>query len=132
MTLDELIPRYGELKSQADSLKKELDVDNATIKELMAQSDSTEYEVDGWVAKYSVQERESLDEQKLLQIIKDAGVQKEGLIKTVEILDMEVLEDLLYKDEIPAEVVANMDSCRSIKEVVTLRVSRKKKKKEDD
>jgi hypothetical protein len=131
-TLEELIPKYGEDKANMDSLKKEVDAENTLIKKLMKDSDSGEYEAGGWVAKYSVSERVSLDEKKLLQIIKEHGVEKEGLIDTVEVLNMDVLEDLLYKNEIPQEVVVEMDSCREVKEVATLRVTRVKKENKED
>ena len=129
-TLDILIPRYGENKNKEASLKKDIEKDNSSIKELMAQLSSNKYEVDGWVASYSTTEKESLDEDKLLQILKNAGITK--AIKTVEILDMDILEDMLYKNEIPENIVADMDGCRNSKQVVTLRVTKNKKKKESE
>jgi len=132
MTLEELIPLYGQQKQDFDSLKKVVDTHNSEIKKLMLDGCMSEKTVDGYKATCSVTERETLNEVKLLEILKQAKINVNGLIKTREFVDMDVLEDAIYKDLIPEDVLVSMDTCREVKEVVTLRVTKAKPKKEED
>lgn len=131
MTLDTLIPIYAQEKEASDSLKKSVESKNADIKKLMQSQNITELEAGGYKAVCSVQQRETLNEAKLLELIKANGIAIEGLVKTKEYVDMDVLEDLIYKEQIPEDVLVQMDPCIEVKEVVTLRVTKIKKKEED-
>ena len=126
-TLDNLIPAYAENKAILDDYKKICDKENKQIKELM--TDDT-YEAGGYKATKSVQVRESMNEDKLLDMLKDVGGSYEnGLIKTKEYVDMDVLESMLYKGKIPKDILMQIDKCRESKEVVTLRISKIKENK---
>ena len=126
VSLDTLIPVYYDDKKNLDFYKKQCDAGNAKIKELMANQGIKDYEVDGITAKYIIQNKESMDEDKLLILLKERGY--ENVIKTKEYVDMDLLEDALYHDTIDKDTVVEMDKCKSVKEVIQLRVSKRKEK----
>ena len=127
VTLNTLIPVYYDDKQNLDFYKKQCDAGNAKIKELMAEQKITDFEVDGITAKYIIQKKESMDEDKLLILLKERGY--ENVIRTKEYVDMDALEDALYHDTIDKDTIVEMDKCKSVKEVIQLRVSKKKEKK---
>ena len=128
--LNTLIPSYYDNKQYLDFYKKQCDAENAKIKELMAEQKIKDFEVGGIVAKYVIQNKESMDEYKLLTLLKERGY--ENVIKTKEYVDMDLLEDALYHDAIDKDTVIEMDKCREVKEVIQLRISKKKEKKDGD
>ena len=129
VSLDTLIPQYAENKNILDDYKKLCDTENKQIKEMMEEGS---YEAGGYKATKSVQVRESMNEDKLLDVLKQyaIGYDENKLIKTKEYVDMDVLESMLYKGMIDKEVLMQIDKCRETKEVVTLRISKVKEKKE--
>ena len=128
--LEKLIPVYYDNKQNLDFYKKECDAGNAEIKKIMAEQKIKDYEVDGIVAKYIIQNKESMNEEALLKLLKEKGYT--NVIKTKEYVDMDALEDALYHDTIDKDTIVAMDKCKEVKEVIQLRVSKKKVKKDDD
>jgi len=128
--LEKLIPVYYDNKQNLDFYKKECDAGNAEIKKLMAEQKIKDYEVDGIVAKYVIQNKESMNEEALLKLLKEKGYT--NVIKTKEYVDMDALENALYHDEIDKDTVVEMDKCKEVKEVIQLRVSKKKVEKDGD
>jgi hypothetical protein len=127
-TLDDLIPRYAENKSLLDDYKKICDEENKKIKDMMEEGS---YESGGYKATKSVQHRESMNEDKLLDVLKNVypDALSVGIIKTREYVDMDALESAVYKGLISNDILMEIDKCREIKEVVTLRISKVKEKK---
>lgn len=125
--LDELIPQYGENKAILDDYKKICDSENARIKELM--DDATTHEVGSWKATKSVQHRESMNEEKLLDVASKHSYYLSDIIKTKRYIDMDVLEALIYKGLVPKDVLMEIDKCRETKDVVTLKITKIKEKK---
>ena len=128
-TLEELIPRYYQNKQECSSYEKLIDEDNKKIKELMADTDK--YEVDGLVATVSTRVSESMDEQKLIEVLKANNI-TDGIIKTTEYVDMDALERVMYAGTIPESVIVEMNKCRISKETKVLKVTRKKTKKKEN
>lgn len=127
--LDELVPRYGDEKTEMDRYKKLCDADNAEIKSIMSDLAIQHYTAGNYKVTRSVQERESMDEELLLSLLKDfPEVQIHNIIKTKEYVDFDALEAALYKDALPKEVLLAIDKARTIKYVTTLKVSKIKKK----
>lgn len=126
-TLGNLIVSYAENKRELDSYKKICDKENAEIKELMLNSGYTEYPYNGYIAKYSVETRETMNEPKLIDILKECGYTKD-IIKTKEYVDMDALEKVIYNESIPKEILLKLDTARESKEVVKLRVTKQKRK----
>ena len=125
--LDAVIPVYAENKMELDSYKKLVDRDNSLIKELMQEADLTEKQVGGWVAKLTKSNRESFNEDKLLEIAHNNNLDE--IIKTKEYIDMDLLEDAIYNGKISEDILLEMGKAKEVKEVVTLKVSKVKKGK---
>lgn len=127
--LNDLVPSYYLNKQELDSYKKICDGQNIAIKEAMRSHDVTEFEAGGYVAKVTVTHKEDMNEDKLLEILRPYAF--EGLIKTKEYIDMDVLEKAIYNGQISNDVLVLMDAAKETREVTQLRVSKAKKKKED-
>ena len=127
--LEQLVPQYGINKSELDSYKKICDKESKELKELLINNDLDTFTAGGFTVTKSVQKRESLNEEKLIQILKDSGIDCSKLIKTKEYIDMDALESALYNSEIPEEIVWKMDDCTTVKELTTLRIKASKKEK---
>ena len=127
VSLDTLIPQYAENKSMLDDYKKICDEENKQIKDMMEEGS---YEAGGWKATKTISTRETMNEDKLLDVAKKNSYYLSDIIKTKEYIDMDKLESLLYKGNISKDVLMEIDKCRESKEVVTLRISRVKEKKD--
>lgn len=125
-TLVELITDYIANKSVADNYKKLSDNQNKQIKNIMLDEDKNIVETDVWKAICTISERESMNEELLLDIIKEAGYCVDTIIKTKEYVDFDALEHAIYNNQIPQETLLEIDKAREIKRVVTLRVTKKK------
>ena len=122
--LQELIPHYQLNKSEMDSYKKVVDKDSKEIKMIMLESQLPEFIVGDIKATCSVSEREDFIEEALIEKLKEMNVK--NVIKTKEYVDMDALENAIYNGELNA---AELASCQTKKEVVTLRVTKIKEKK---
>lgn len=135
-SLDILIPRYFQNKQELDDYKKICDKENRQIKDSMKALGKTEYPVGDYIAKYSVQQRESMNEDVLISLFTSIPAFKNmntkyHIIKTKPYIDFDVLEKALYNNELSETLLTELDKAREVKEVVTLRVSKIKKKKEE-
>ena len=122
--LQELIPHYQLNKSEMDSYKKVVDKDNNEIKMIMRESQLSEFIVGDIKATCSVSEREDFIEEALIEKLKEMKVDE--VIKMKEYIDMDALENATYNGELNA---AELASCQTKKEVVTLRVTKIKEKR---
>ena len=99
VTLDELIPVYGDNKEQLDALDKICKDENKQIKELLG--DKTSYETGGWKVTKSVQNRDKIDEELLcVKLSAFPEMYEAGIIKVQEYVDMDALEAAIYNDEL--------------------------------
>lgn len=120
--LNNLIDLFYTEKQQLDELKKSTTEYNKEIKEGLQELGVAEFITDtGLTAKMNVQKRESFNDEKLIQRLKELGAT--GAIKTVEVVDYDRLEDAIYNDELDA---TKLSDCKEVKEVVTLKVTKKK------
>lgn len=120
--LIELIPIYKHNKSEADNYKKLADKYCSQIKDIMLNDCMSEFVFDNIKATCTKSYREEFIEEALIQKLKDLGVN--GVIKTKEYVDMDALENAIYNGDVSA---AELASCQTRKEVVTLRVTTIKK-----
>lgn len=130
-TLEELIPRYALNKSELDAYKKLCDTDNAKIKEMMLQSQEKKHEAGDYVATVTVSERETMNEEMLISLFTSVPsfvsiCDKYNIVKTKEYIDYDALENAIYNGRIPQDMLLQMNEARQVKEVVTLKVSKKK------
>ena len=135
--LDALIPQYAANKAELEDYKKICDKENAIIKSIMADMDEPTYEAGGYKATYSVSQRESMNEEMLISMFTSVPgfvkvAEQFGIVKTKEYIDYDALENALYNNAISNDQVIEMNKAREVKEVVTLRVTKIKKKKEEE
>lgn len=129
-----LVQLYGHNKAQLDEIKKVCDSQNNQIKDVMSKYNISEEESEDFKVSYSVQHRESLDEDKLLSLFTSVPAfikyaDQYNIVRTREYIDMDALESLLYKEELADELTTELDKCRESKDIPTLRISKKKKGK---
>jgi len=120
--LETLVERYGNLKGEMDSYKKQVDADNKDIKELMSSLGMNEFESENYTAKYSVAVSENFDEDKLVSKLQVLGI--EGLIVMKPTVDMTALENAIYNGKVDA---ADLADCKVRKETPRLNIYKKKK-----
>ena len=121
--LSQLLPVYEANKSEMDSYKKLVDKDNKEIKTIMLGAELGEFIVDDIKASCSISEREDFIEEALIAKLKEMKIR--GIVKKKEYVDMDALENAIYNGKIDAAALAD---CQTKKEVVTLRVTKLKRK----
>lgn len=119
--LNTLVDTFYNTKSTADSFKKDADKLNKEIKQEMKAGGLKNIDTGKVVATYGVQERTSMNRDKLLKRLKDLGLQE--AIKTVEVPNETVVEDLIYKGHLDA---SKIQDCIEVKEVEVLRIKKAK------
>ena len=119
---------YIQIKKQADDYKKQVDKLNAQIKSIMEQ-EGLEVVINGTdkISKV-VQERQSLNEERLIPIAHEFGVTE--IIKTKEYIDTDVLEKMIYNEQLDNSFLDELEDCIDIKHVVTLRIGKVKEGEE--
>lgn len=127
LSLDKLVPSYGKLKAQMSEDDKAAKLLNSRIKAAMEEQHITEHEAGGYVASYSVRTTESFNDEQLLDFCK-AHKALVDCVKTVEIIDMDVLENLIYEGKLPKKLLLEMDKMRIKKQTVYLNISKSKEK----
>lgn len=125
-SLERLIPQYAANKSELDGYKKLCDDEGKEIKAVMGNYALQHYTAGGYKAVRTVQKRESMNEELLLEIAHKHGLI--DIIKTKEYIDYDALENAIYNDRIPTAVIEEMDNAKEVKYVVTLKVSKVKAK----
>lgn len=117
MKLEEEINQYGELKSAADSYKKQAEAENAVIKKYMLENNLTSAKSDSYSVSCKTITSQSFNDEKLLEKLK--SLKTEGIVKTREYVDMEALEGAIYNGKLNASELAD---CRETKQQVRLTI----------
>lgn len=119
--LELLVSRWAENKTEMDSYKDSVTSDANDIKQMMKELGIKAIEVPGFKATYSERVSQNFNEDKLLAKIKSLGFV--DCVKTVEVVDMEKLESLIYDNELdPLELA----SCKETKVTPTLKLTKLK------
>ena len=134
--LDNLVAVYGMNDAEMKRLKGICDKDKEQIKELMAKEPNNKYTAGGYTVTYIVSEDTTVDEEKMLSIIKRDWANHNGsmecpYIRRVEVLDMDALESAIYSEKLSKEVIAELGACTTKKPRVTLKCSKVKEKKDE-
>jgi len=124
--LEQLIDAYALNKNELDSYKKLCDAENAEIKALMTELEIDKAHTEDYTATLIVQHRETMDEDMLLEVLHNSGY-ADLVIRTKEYVDMDLLEDAIYHDKIDKDTLLAMQKCKEVKEVPTLKISKRKK-----
>lgn len=124
LELNTLMDSFYAKKDRLDYYKKETDSENKRIKELMTELNLTEFVNDnGLQAKITVQKRENFMEDKLINYLNENNFLE--AIELVPTINYDKLEDMIYNGRINASELAEY---KTIKEVPTLKISKKKEK----
>lgn len=112
-------------KSIYDTYKKEVDSLNKEIKQGLNEADLTELDMpeEGLICTLTVQNRRSFKEKELIEYLKGLEQLPSGIIKTVEKIDEDALENAVYNGKIDA---AKLDKFISCKKTQVLKVKSKK------
>ena len=127
VNLEELIPQYALNKSELDSYTKICKEENEQIKAALVELGENEYSAGGYTVKRIVVTKESMNEAKLLEVLKQNGI--DVAVKTKEYVDMDALEAYLYNNMPSTDLARQLESCRMTTETVQLRLSKTKAKK---
>lgn len=119
-----LITEYFDTKEEADFAKKRVEKLNSEIKSLMKELDLTELNNGYCTAKYSVEQRDSLDEDGLAIYL--ATSTESNAIYLKEAIKMDEFEKELYNDIFTDEQLKEINKFHSTKDVVKLTVRRNK------
>lgn len=129
--LETLIPQYVLNKQELDSYKKICDKENAEIKAIMRSAKLPSYSSNEYTVTYTVAKRESINEEKAISILKKSiGTAPDvyGILKVREYIDYDALEDAIYRGKLDSRIVAELNAAREVKEIETLRISKRKDK----
>lgn len=131
-SLRELVVSCYSNNTKATDYKKKADAENKEIKKLFvaddsllvrsdkAKKDERTIETDGIIATYYLQQRKSVDEEGMVQFLKEKGYT--DAIKTIEVLDSDKLEKMAYDGSISKDDLGEMAKFEIIKDVPTLTV----------
>lgn len=130
--LDSIVSEYGQLKDKLTKIKEDCDKFNQDIKETMEENDIREFSSsDGYKVKYVVSEKETMNEEKLIDILSTKHKELSntlGLVKMKPYVDFDAIEKEVYNGNIPEDVMKDIGTCKETKEIVSLRLSKEKKK----
>ena len=129
LSLKNLIPMYAETKAEVDEYDKTAKKLSRDIKALMAKllkkdEKSVDAEAGGYVANYSIRTSVGFNEDALLEFM-HKHKQFTSCIKTKEYVDADILEDLIYKGDIPKKLLLELDKFKTEKKTEYLTVKRK-------
>lgn len=126
-SLEELIPRYAMNKNELDSYTKICKEENEQIKAALVELGENEYSAGGYTVKRIVAVKESMNEARLIEVLRRNGIHT--ALKIKEYVDMDALEAYLYNNIPSADLARQIDSCRVTSETVQLRLSKTKASK---
>ena len=123
--IDELVEDYGKKDAEIKAIKKIADEEKEQIKDFLASQSERSYSAGGYTVTRVVTETETLNEERLLPILKRYWSSTHGsmqcpFIKTMEYIDMDALESAIYQKELTPSVLTEMDTCREVKTTVKL------------
>lgn len=125
--LSKIVSSYIVNKDMEKTYKEQANADNTRIKSAMEILNITECKSeDGrMIAKVSEQKKESFREEELIGFLKKNNI-SDDIVKTKEYIDYDELEDALYNNRIPSELVKSMNDYKDVTITKVLRVSKVK------
>lgn len=129
LSLEELIPLYGEQNTQCNALKKVVADLNSKIKETIKKANKANQDIviDGWTCNLEIKDDSDFNEARLIEFCK---LHKIDVVRTKEYIDGAELERLIYNGLIEKDTLLEMDKCKDKKDKETLRCKRVKKEED--
>lgn len=123
--LFELVPKFKEDKTIADTHKKKAEVTGSEIKQIMIANNIDAFAVGDVKVTCTQSETVGFNQELLLATIKklNKSLKIDGIVKKSEYVDMDVLEAALYEGKIPA---AELEPCQTKSTTNTLRLGKVK------
>ncbi len=122
--LEALVNEYGILNKNLKNLKKSVDDLNKEIKNEMVARQLDSFESVNWKINYQTRRSESLDEDKVVDILIKRGLDK-GIVTYKPCVNENALESAIYNGSIPADVLKEISDCKIVKETFALVVKEK-------
>ena len=120
--LNDILTEYYDCNTEFNNLKHNKEAYTAYIKDILKNNNTFKYSTDeGINASLTITNKPIYAEEKLIEYLKQFNIP--GLIKTKEYVDMDVLEDCIYHNQIDA---ANLAPFKEDKFTETLRVTKSK------
>ena len=123
--LKNLIDSYGESKNEENTIVKRNKERNAQIKQLFLNNDISSFETDLFIATVSQTEKQSLNNELALSILKESLDENEltSVVKTKEYIDEDALEKLVFNGQFD---ISKLEKAVDKKIVSTLRIKTRK------
>lgn len=124
--LKNLIDSYGESKKEENAIVKRNKERNSQIKQLFLDNDiSSSFETDSFIATVSQTEKQSLNNELALSILKEELGENEltSVVKTKEYIDEDALEKLVFNGQFD---ISKLEKAVDKKIVSTLRIKARK------
>lgn len=123
--LKNLIDNYGESKKEENAIVKRNKERNSQIKQLFLDNDISSFETDSFIATVSETEKQSLNNELALCILKEELRENEltSVVKTKEYIDEDALEKLVFNGQFD---ISKLEKAVDKKIVSTLRIKPRK------
>lgn len=116
--LENLIEKFGAIKKELKTLKKESDDLTKNIKDIMIAENLTSVDTANYKAILQTRVSESLDEDKVIEILKENKIK--GIIKTKQYIDEDTLEEAIYKGKLSADIIKQINTAKVVTETKAL------------
>lgn len=123
--LKNLVDSYGESKNEENAIVKRNKEINSQIKQLFLDNDISSFETDSFIATVSETEKQSLNNELALGILKKELGENEltSVVKTKEYIDEDALEKLVFNGQFD---ISKLEKAVDKKIVSTLRIKTRK------
>lgn len=123
--LKNLVDSYGESKKEENAIVKRNKEINVQIKQLFLDNDISSFETDSFIATVSETEKQSLNNELALGILKEELPFPEltSVVKTKEYIDEDALEKLVFNGQFD---ISKLEKAVDKKIVSTLRIKTRK------
>ena len=123
--LKNLVDSYGEAKKEENAIVKRNKERNSQIKQLFLDNDISSFETDSFIATVSETEKQSLNNELALSILKKELEFDEltSVVKTKEYIDEDALEKLVFNGQFD---ISKLEKAVDKKIVSTLRIKPRK------
>lgn len=123
--LKNLVDSYGESKKEENAIVKRNKEINSQIKQLFLDNDISSFETDSFIATVSETEKQSLNNELALGILKEELEENEltSVVKTKEYIDEDALEKLVFNGKFD---ISKLEKAVDKKIVSNLRIKTRK------
>ena len=133
--IEKTINEYCEGKTVVNGLNKKISEWGKSIKSYIEEHNGDDISTGDFTVHINKRKEDVIDTDKMLEILKRDWASRNGsmqcpYIRTQEYIDFDALEPVIYNEELPTEVLMELNACKSVK--VTDVLTYKKVKKEEE